>query len=103
MATGDDVPALISDPTDASRQSLQSAVNDALNTEVLLADDALTTTSTLSVERSPPRDVQGQLATGRNMEPSIRFQLVMNDSDCILIDTRDASRYPLKNTTCVKE
>ena len=103
MAPGDDVAALITGPTDASRQSLQNAVNDALNSEVLLADDALTMSSNLSIERSPPRGVQGQLATGRNMEPSFRFQLVLNDADCILIDTRDAARYPLENTTCVKE
>ena len=103
MATGGDVAARITNPTGASNAALQAAVNDALNAEVLLADDALTTTSNLSVERRPPPGVQGQLATGRNMEPPFRFQLVLNNSNCVLIDTRDESRYPLENTTCVKE
>ena len=103
MATADDVAARISKPTAASRAALQNAVNDALNTNVMLADDALTTSSNLSIERSPPGSMQGRTATGRNMDPPIRLRLVMNDSVCILIDTRDETRYPLDNTTCVTE
>lgn len=103
MATTDDVAARISKPTAASRAALQNAVNDALNTNVMLADDALTTSSNLSIERNPPGSMQGRTATGRNMDPPIRLRLVMNDSVCILIDTRDETRYPLDNTTCVTE
>ena len=103
MATGNDVPARITNPTAASRAALQNAVNDALHTEVLLADDALTSSSILTIERNPPRTLQGQLATGRNMDPPIRFDLVLNDSQCVLIDRRDDSRHTLKNTTCVAE
>ncbi len=103
MATGNDVAARITNPSDASRATLQYAVNDALHTEVLLAADALTGSSILVIERSPPRTMQSQPATGRNMDPPIRLQLVINDADCILIDTRDAKRYLLENTTCVAE
>ena len=103
MATGNDVAARITNPTAASRAALQSAVNDALHTEVLLADDALTSSSILTIERNPPKTLQGQLATGRNMDPPIRFDLVLNDSKCILIDMRDDSRHTLENTTCVAE
>ena len=100
---GNDTPARIAEPSDASRMELHVTVNEALNTEVLLADDALMSNSTLTVERNPPAGMQGQLATGRNMDAPIRFQLVMNDSNCVLIDTRDQSRYLLENTTCVAE
>ena len=103
MATGNDVPARITNPSDASQAALQYAVNDALNTEVLLAADALTGSSILVIERNPPRTMQNQPATGRNMDPPIRFRLVVNDADCILIDTRDGKRYPLENATCVAE
>ena len=103
MVAGNDAPARITSPTAASRAALQNAVNDALHTDVMLADDALTSSSNLSIERSPPRTLQGRIATGRNMEPPIRFQLVMNGSVCILIDTRDESRYPLDDTTCIAE
>ncbi len=103
MATGTDVPARITDPSDASRAALQNAVNDALHTEVLLAASALTTSSILVIERNPPRSMQNQAATGRNMDPPIRFHLVLNNSECILVDQRDESRHLLEDTTCAAE
>ena len=98
-----DVPARITDPTTASRAALQYAVNDALHTKVLLADDAFTDSSVLVIERRQPRTMQDPPATGRIMEPAVKLQLVMNGRDCILIDTRDSSRYVLENTSCVAE
>ena len=95
-----DAPALITMPTDASHAALQNVVNTALNTEVLIADDALTTSPVLTIERRAPASLQGQAATGRNMEPPIRFLLIINNSACILIDSRDESRHQLKGTTC---
>ena len=103
MATGTDVPARITNPTAASRAALQNAVNDALHTEVLLAASALTTSSILVIERNPPRSIQNQVATGRNMDPPMRFHLVLNNSECILVDQRDESRHLLENTTCAAE
>ena len=35
------------------------------------------------------------------MDTPIRFRLVLNGDDCILIDGRDESRYVLPNTGCV--
>ena len=98
-----DEPALIRDPSDASRAALQQAVNRALGTEVLLADDALTTTSVLIVERRIPRGVTGSPAQGRMMDEPVRFTLVTNGTDCVLVDERNGSRYPLANTDCVAE
>ena len=103
MVTESDVPARITNPSDASRAALQKVVNDALRTEVLLADDALTTSSILVIERNPPRSMQSQPATGRNMDPPIRFHLVLNDSTCVLVDQRDQSRHLLDNSACVAE
>ena len=97
------VPARIANPTAASRAALQQAVNDALGIEVTLADDALTGSSLLIIERSPPRSLQAPPATGRNMEPPIQFQLVMHGSACVLIDSRDGGRRLLEDTTCVAE
>jgi hypothetical protein len=103
MATGNDSPARITNPSAASRAALQNAVNDALNTEALLAADALTTSSILIIERNPPRSLQSQPATGRNMEPPIRFHLVLNNAECILVDERNEARRLLENTTCIEE
>lgn len=101
VATNDDMPALITDPTDASRAALQQAVNAALNTEVLLADDALTNTSLLIIERVMPRTMEGSPAQGRTMDMPFQFRLVINGDDCVLIDQRDESRYPLQDTSCM--
>ena len=103
MATGTDVAARITHPSVASRAALQNAVNDALHTEVLLAASALTASSILVIERNPPRSMQNQAATGRNMDPPMRFHLVLNNSECILVDQRDESRHLLEDTTCAAE
>lgn len=103
IASGSDVAARITNPSAASRAALQQAVNDALNTDVLLANDALTTSSILVIEKNLPGSMQNQAATGRIMDPPIRFHLVLNESECILVDQRDQSRRLLENTTCVAE
>lgn len=99
----DDVPARITNPTAASRVAVQRAVNDFLTMEVTIADDALTSSSLLIIERNPPRGMQNQVATGRNMDPAIQFRLVLNGSDCVLVDTRDDARRVLEDTTCAAE
>ncbi len=99
----DDVPALVTNPTAASRVAVQRAVKEFLTMEVTIADDALTSSSLLIIERNPPRGLQSQPATGRNMDPAIQFRLVLNGTDCVLVDTRDDSRRVLEDTTCAAE
>jgi len=103
VATEHDQAACIIHPDDASRAALQRAVNDALHTNVTLADDALTESSLLIIERSPPRSMQGSPAQGRNMDVPIQFRLVINGGDCVLIDQRDRSRHTLANSRCEPE
>jgi len=103
VATTNDKPARIADPTAESRAALQQTVNAALNTEVTLADDALTDTSVLLIERSVPRSLEGAPAQGRIMEMPFQFRLVINGDDCVLIDQRDESRHELKDTSCIAE
>ena len=103
LASGEDMSAHITNPTDHSRAALQNAVNDVLNTDVALADDALTNSSVLTIERHPPRNMQSPPAQGRDMDTPIQFRLVLNGSDCVLIDQRDNSRYLLEKTTCAAE
>ena len=74
VATEHDRAARIIHADDASRAALQHAVNDALNTNVTLADDALTESSLLIIERSPPRSMQGLPTQGRNMDIPIQFR-----------------------------
>ena len=95
-----DRPARIVNADADSGAALQAAVNDALDTEVMLADDALTTTSILTVERKVPQSISGSPAQGRTMDPPVRFDLVTNGADCVLVDSRDGSRYLLADTRC---
>jgi len=95
--------ALIVNPTDESRAALQQAVDAALHTSVALADNALTDTSLLVIERQVPRSIEGAPAQGRTMEMPFQFRLVTDGTNCVLIDQRDESRYVLANTECVSE
>lgn len=103
MSADQDQPARINEATDASRTALQEAVNTALHSSVMLADDALTKSSVLIVELNPPAKIQNPNPQGRDMSRPIQFRLVLNQSACILIDQRDGSRYVLNDTTCIAE
>jgi len=104
MNAAADVPALITNPDEASRAALQAAVAASFGgLDVLLADDALTTSSVLMLERSPRGSLDSNQAMGRVLEQPIRFQLVKNGTECTLIDLRDDSRHVLSDTSCIPE
>ncbi len=94
-------PALIVEPTEASRAALQATINGLLDTEVVLSGEALTDTSFLFIERRVPQSIDGSPAKGRNMDLPYRFTLLTNGTDCVLVDERDDSRHLLANTKCV--
>ena len=98
-----DRPARIVNADADSRAALQAAVNEALGTEVLLAQDALTDTSLLTIERWPAGTMENPVPQGRSLERPVLFRLVINGSDCILIDQRNESRHVLEDTDCAAE
>ena len=98
-----DQAAVIVDSDAKSRAALQQTINAALRTDVTLADDALTDTSVLIIERKMPQSIEGSPAQGRNMEMPIQFRLVTDGTNCILVDQREASRHILADTRCVAE
>jgi uncharacterized lipoprotein YbaY len=100
VAPETDQPAVIVNPDSASRAALQAAVNGALQTDVALADDALTQDSLLVIERRIPQTVEGSDAGGRTMQAPIQFQLVLNGADCVLVDQRNQARTILADTDC---
>ena len=102
VAPDPEYPARIVDADDASRAALRAAVSAELHTDVMLADDALTESGLLIIERNPPRTMDNP-AQGRTMEPAVQFRLVRRGAECVLVDTRDDSRQVLDNTTCVAE
>jgi hypothetical protein len=95
-------PARIVDADDASRAALSAAVNHELNSDVLLAADALTNSDLLIIDRRKADRIGAEGAQGRIMEHRpIQFRLVIEGEDCILVDTRDQSRTRLTDTRCV--
>ncbi|MEJ2127901.1 MAG: hypothetical protein P8X81_03550 [Woeseiaceae bacterium] len=103
VAPDADQPAVIVDPTDASRAALKSVVDTVFGTDVLLADDALTGSSVLIIERSMPQSLEGSPAEGRRMDMPMQFRLVTDGRKCILVDQRDGSRHILADTRCKAE
>jgi hypothetical protein len=95
-----DRPAVIDRPTDASRAELRRVVNEALGTSVTLADDALTHTSTLSIERNPIRDASGRRIEVRERTPPEMFLLVKRGGQCVLIHERTKTETVLTATHC---
>ncbi len=102
---GDDQerPALIVEADDASRADLQQVVNTIVGAEVMLSPTAFSERSVLVIENWPRGTMQNPVPQGRTMEAPVRLQLVTNGGGCLLIDSRDGSRHPLRNVNCVAE
>ena len=88
---------------DIIRAALQATVNEALGREVMLADDALTGSSMLVIERWLPGTMEDPVPQGRILEKPVQFQLVRNGDDCFLVRKSDGARYVLSSTNCEVE
>lgn len=92
-----DQPAVLAEPGPRSREAVSKAVSDALGgATVMLADDALTRSSLLIIERKPLRDPSGLPAQGRERGMPEKFYLVKNGASCVLIYEKTGKRYPLE-------
>jgi hypothetical protein len=89
-----DVLAIMAGLTPEGHDALVRALDEALGTRVMLADDALTTGSTLLIER---RHLEG-----RDFGKPERFILVKNSGGCALIHERTQKRYALPGASCVE-
>ena len=100
----EDRPARIVDPSDRSRAELQQVVSGALNgADVLLADDALTESSVLIIERRKTGSLDNPPLSGRDLGTPERFRLVTSGAACVLIHEKDSARYALRETECAAE
>ena len=96
-------PARIIDADDASRTDLQEAINMAFGTNVTIAAHAFTNSSVLMIERGPRPTMENPNPIGRNMEKPVQLRLVIDETDCVLIDTCNNAQYTLANTDCEAE
>jgi hypothetical protein len=95
-------PAVIAAHTERSRAELASVASAASNGQpVLLADDALTGESVLTLERRAPPGPQGRAATGRTLETPARLNLVLRGTRCFLVRETDGREWELSEAPCV--
>ena len=99
-----EVPALLIDPTPASREELRVSVALLLGVPtVTLADDALTTSSVLLIEHYAPKDARGLPLTGRDFGRPEQFHLLRRGAACLLEDARSVRRIELTQSRCRAE
>lgn len=99
-----DVPALLTNPGPESLQEIEQTLSTALNgTKVTLAADALTKNSVLVIERGMQRGIDRPPELGRDLGRPYRFQLVIDGSQCVLVDQQSGQHWPLATAECVKE
>jgi len=99
-----DRPALRTSTGETSLRELQQVVSAALDgVDVTLADDALTTSSSMTIERARQRSLGRPTEPGRNYEQPQRFQLVIDGGQCFLVHGNTGLRWLLADTTCTPE
>ncbi len=95
------VPAIVTQPTAASRADLARAVTQAFGgTPVRLARDALTRDSLLIVGRAQARDIRGLPLNGRELGRPQRFRLLRRGSRCVLLHIETGRVRVLAHTRC---
>ena len=101
MPSDEDVPALIANPAPEVHAELVRVIQEAMHgAPVTIADDALTKSSSLIVQRMPPRDLDNRPATGRDLGRPEHFRLVMSGSQCLLVHEEDGARWELALARC---
>jgi hypothetical protein len=98
------VPALLSNPGPVTLEEIEQTISIALNvTKITLAADALTKNSVLVIERRLQRSIDRPPVMGRDLGRPHRFQLVIEGSQCVLVDQQSGQHWPLVNVECIKE
>jgi hypothetical protein len=96
-----DTPGVLVEPDDAARAELAGIIAAAVGSDtVLLADDALTTTSWLVIERAVPRGLSSPPIGERSLETPSRFRLFVVDTRCVLEHEGDGRRWTLTQSRC---
>jgi hypothetical protein len=101
-ATAQGVPALLKNPDERTRMTLQRVVSQALGgVAVTLSDEALTDSSLLVIERRRHLDAAGQPIMGRVLEAPDRFVLIRQNGRCLLEHEASGRRWLLEDVSCV--
>lgn len=103
-AVSEEVHAVLVQGTDESRAELQRVVSEAMyDVPLLLAKDALTESSLLVIEPSPPSGIEQRPLRGRDLNMPIQFRLWRIDGQCWLERMDNKKRWLLTLADCVPE
>lgn len=95
-----EMPAVLVEGNAESRANLVKVIGEMLGTSVSLADDALTASDTLLIERKRLRDASGRQMIGRDVGYPDVFKLVKSGDQCILIHESSKKRSVLESSRC---
>ena len=99
-----DGPALLTNPGPETLREIEQTVSGALDgAPITLAEDVLTKNSVLVIERGLQRGIGRPPVLGRDLGQPYRFQLVIEGSQCMLVDEQNGRRWPLAGVECVLE
>ena len=93
-------PAVIVAPDDASRADLAAALERLVGRSAAVDALALTTQSTLALQRSTLRDPLGHPMQGREQGRPFIVQLVLLAGHCELVNPQTGQRTRLPRTRC---
>lgn len=95
------LPAIITSPSNETTTELQTVVASLLSqNKVLLASDAFSQSSFLTLERAAHKSANGQLIMGRTAEKPWQLQLVKKADTCYIKEVASEKLLPLKMSQC---
>lgn len=98
-----DTGAVRTSITQESQAELEQVLTSATGNSVTIAEDALTDSSFLTLERNRSQSIDRPIEPGRDLGMPFRFQLVIDGRQCFLVDQSSGLRWLLSSTTCEVE
>ncbi|MBC3931192.1 hypothetical protein [Undibacterium curvum] len=94
-------PAVLTQPEGASAQELRRVIAELSGfSSVMLAEDDLTRSSELVIERRHQYRPNGDLIQGRDLEPPQRFRLLQGGAQCWLLHLNSGQQRLLQGLSC---
>ncbi|NDI86260.1 hypothetical protein [Undibacterium crateris] len=94
-------PAVLTQPGTASSQELRRVIIELSGfSSVILAEDDLTRSSELVIERRHQYRPNGDLIQGRDLEPPQRFRLLQSGAQCWLLHLNSGQQRQLQGLSC---
>ena len=103
-AVNPEYPALLTNPGPTTLLEIEQTISSAMDgAKVTIAQDALTTSSQLTIEQNMIRSIEQQPEMGRNLGRPDQFQLLIDGPQCVLVHEKTGLHWLLNTVECVAE